>query len=229
MLQRRDEMKETPRSKLKRASSRGSYDLQSINQILDEALICHVGFVQEGQPFVIPTIHARDEKHLLLHGSVGSRLIRHISESHPICVSVTILDGLVLARSAVHHSMNYRSVVLFGQGALIEGDTDKEAALFRISEHIMPSRWAEVRGPSDAELKRTAVVKIPIDEGSAKMRTGPPGEEPEDYALRVWAGVLPLALRASPPEADPLLADDIEVPEYLKAWIENTGGVGRGA
>lgn len=208
---------QTPRTKVKRSADRGAYDAETIHQILDEGMICHVGLEKDGQPIVIPTIHARWDNDLLLHGSAGSRLIRHIVRGRPVCVTVTLLDGLVLARSAFHHSMNYRSVVILGCGTNIDDDSEKEEALRVISEHLMPGRWDHVRGPSESELKQTAVVRIPIDEGSAKVRTGPPIDEDEDYDLPVWAGVLPLTLTPGAPVPDPKLPEGTLVPDHVLA------------
>lgn len=209
---------ETPRTKVKRAAGRGAYDRETIYHILDEGLICHVGIEHEGQPFVIPTIHARSGHDLLLHGSPGSRLVRHIVRGGAACVTVTLLDGLVLARSVFHHSMNYRCVVILGHGENIADPEQKKSALRVISQHLMPGRWDEAREPSEAELKQTAVVRIPIEEGSAKVRTGPPVDENEDYALPVWAGVVPLRLTAGAPQADPALTEGRQPSHHVTAW-----------
>jgi len=206
---------ETPRTTLKRLPKRGSYDREVINSILDEGFICHVGFSVEGRPFVIPTGYARVEDKLLMHGSQASRMLRTLSEGIEVCVTVTLLDGLVLARSAFHHSMNYRSVVIFGRATLVEDRTEKTSALFALSEHIIRHRWADVRGPSENELRQTTVLSLPIDEASAKIRTGPPLDDEEDYGMEVWAGVLPLRLVAGPPSSDPRLLPDIDPPEYV--------------
>jgi len=206
---------ETPRTTLKRLPKRGSYDREVINSILDEGFICHVGFAVEGRPFVIPTGYARVEDKLLIHGSQASRMLRTLSEGIEVCVTVTLLDGLVLARSAFHHSMNYRSVVIFGRATLVEDRTEKMSALFALSEHIIRDRWSDVRGPNESELRQTTVLSLPIDEASAKIRTGPPLDDEEDYGMEVWAGVLPLRQVAGPPISDPRLLPDIDPPEYV--------------
>ena len=162
-----------------------------MNQILDEGFICHVGFAIDGQPVVIPTGYARAENKLLIHGSQASRMLRALKGGIDACVTVTLIDGLVLARSAFHHSMNYRSVVIFGRAALVEDREEKLAALYTLSEHMIPGRWKNVREPNETELQQTTVLSLPIDEASAKIRTGPPLDDQEDYAMNVWAGVLP--------------------------------------
>jgi nitroimidazol reductase NimA-like FMN-containing flavoprotein (pyridoxamine 5'-phosphate oxidase superfamily) len=203
------------RNRVKRAPDRGIYEREAIYEIVDEALYCHVGFVQDGQPFVIPSIHARDGDNLLLHGATSSRLIRHVQEGNEVCVAITFMDGLVLARSIYSHSMNYRSAVVFGSGWLVEGDEATLRALEVLSDHVMPGRWQDSRKPNDKELKATAVVAISIESASAKVRTGPPNDEDEDYDLPVWAGVLPLQQRFLDPERDPRSTRDIVLPEYI--------------
>jgi nitroimidazol reductase NimA-like FMN-containing flavoprotein (pyridoxamine 5'-phosphate oxidase superfamily) len=185
---------------------------------LDEALYCHVGFVQDGQPYVIPSIHARAGDDLLLHGATSSRLIRHIQEGHDVCVTITILDGLVLARSIYSHSMNYRSAVLFGKGRLIDDPEEAFRALEVISDHVMPGRWNDSREPNPNEMKATAVVSISIDHASAKVRTGPPNDEDEDYELPIWAGVLPVQQQYLDPQPDPQLSPEIPLPDYIKKY-----------
>jgi hypothetical protein len=185
---------QTDRNRVRRLPDRGRYDRETIYAILDEALVCHVGFVQDGQPFVIPTLHARVGDALLLHGATTSRLLRHIAAGGEVSVAATLVDGLVLARSVFHHSVNYRSVVLFGKGELVEGDAGKLAALEAFTEKLLPGRWAEARPPNAAELKATAVIRIAIEEASAKVRTGGPKDDPEDLTLDVWAGVIPISL-----------------------------------
>ena len=202
-----------PRSQIKRLPQRAVYDRAAIDAILDEGLICHVGFVADGQPFVIPTIHVRIGDRVYLHGSPASRMLQTLARGGEACLSVTLVDGLVLARSAFHHSMNYRSAVLFGRGAAVEGE-QKIAVLHALSEHLIRGRWRDVRGPNAEELRRTLVVSIPIEEASAKVRMGPPADDEEDYELNVWAGVLPLRLAASAPIADPRLAAGIAPPNY---------------
>jgi nitroimidazol reductase NimA-like FMN-containing flavoprotein (pyridoxamine 5'-phosphate oxidase superfamily) len=213
----------TARTRVRRRAERGVYDRATIYDILDAGLICHVGIVEGGQPFVIPTIHARMGDRLLLHGAPTSRLLRTIKNGEPLCITVTLLDGLVLARSAMHHSMNFRSVVLLGKGCVIEDEDEKIRALRRISDHIIPGRWAEVRAPNEAELKMTMVVAIPIDEASAKIRTGPPGDDEDDYRLAVWAGVLPLQLTPQAPQPDARLLEGVSLPEYVTRYQRPNG------
>jgi nitroimidazol reductase NimA-like FMN-containing flavoprotein (pyridoxamine 5'-phosphate oxidase superfamily) len=208
-------MNPTKRTKLGRLPNRGSHEPETIHAILDAAFLAHVGFQMEGQPFVIPTLYGRDEDKLYLHGSAASRMLRGLDTGIPACVCVTMVDGLVLARSAFHHSMNYRSVVAFGTARKIEGAEEKTRALRIISEHLIAGRWSDVRGPSDKELKATAVLEFSIEEASAKIRTGPPVDEEEDYSLPVWAGVLPLRLEAKTPVPDPRLAASVKLPPYV--------------
>lgn len=204
----------TPRNSIKRMPERGQYDKDSIYPILDAAPICHVGFVQDGQPFVIPTIHARREDTLILHGAKASRLLKHIASGELICVTVTHLDGLVLARSTFHSSMNYRSATLFGRGRLIEDDAEKLAALAVLTEHLLPGRWADTRQPTALELNATSVVEITIESASAKTRSGPPNDDEEDYALPIWAGVLAVEQKWSAVD-DPKLRDGVALPGYI--------------
>ena len=208
----------TPRTTLKRLPKRGVYDRDSVYDILDEGFICHVGFVVEGQPVVIPTGYARVKDRLYIHGSQASRMLRTLSQGIDVCVTVTLIDGLVLARSAFHHSINYRSVVVFGKARLIEDPQEKSAALFAFSEHVIPGRWNEVREPTPEELKMTSVLALLLTEASAKVRTGPPLDDEEDYSLPVWAGVIPLQLIAGEPIKDPRLADDIPLPAHVKNY-----------
>jgi nitroimidazol reductase NimA-like FMN-containing flavoprotein (pyridoxamine 5'-phosphate oxidase superfamily) len=209
----------TPRNKVKRLAERGQYDKATIYPIVDEAFICHVGFVQAGQPFVIPTIHARREDTLFFHGAKASRLLKHIQTGHPLCVTVTLLDGLVMARSVFHHSMNYRAAVLYGCGQIVEDKVEKMAALRLISEAVMPGRWDDARQPTRKEMNATTVVAMPIESASAKIRSGPPGDDDEDYALPVWAGVVPIRQQIDWPVADPLLSDGIELPAYMAQFV----------
>jgi nitroimidazol reductase NimA-like FMN-containing flavoprotein (pyridoxamine 5'-phosphate oxidase superfamily) len=206
------------RNRVKRAPERAVYQRDAIYEIVDEALYCHVGFVQNGQPFVIPSIHARDGDNLLLHGATSSRLIRHIQAGHEVCIAITLMDGLVLARSIYSHSMNYRSAVLYGKGRLVEGDKQTLLALEILSDQIMPGRWDDSRKPNYKELKATAVVSISIESASAKVRTGPPNDEDEDYELPFWAGVLPIQQLFLDPESDPRLLQDIALPEYIRNY-----------
>jgi uncharacterized protein len=209
---------QTERTKLKRLPKRGHFDRETVYGILDEGFICHVGFAPEGQPFVIPTGYARVDDKLYIHGSAASRMLRTLSGGVDACVTVTILDGLVLARSAFHHSMNYRSVVIFGCATLVDDRDEKTAALIALSEHIIRGRWADVREPTEQEMKATIVLTLPLDEASAKIRTGPPLDDEEDYALPIWAGVIPLRLEAGTPIDDPQLVTGIEAPEYTKNY-----------
>jgi len=213
-----NDIPQTGRTKLRRLPDRALYDRQAIYDILDEALVCHVGFVDQGHPYVIPTIHARIDDRLCLHGSRASRMLRCLSQGGPACITVTLLDGLVLARSAFHHSMNYRSVVVLGKGREIVDPPEKTAALHRLTEHVVAGRWADVRPPSENELAATTVVSFPLDEASAKVRTGPPKDDEPDYAAPVWAGVIPLTLTAGPPEPDSRLAPGTGPPGYATAY-----------
>jgi uncharacterized protein len=209
---------QTDRTKLKRLPKRGHFDRETVYGILDEGFICHVGFVHEGQPVVIPTGYARVDDKLYIHGSQASRMLRTLSEGIDACVTVTIIDGLVLARSAFHHSMNYRSVVVFGRATLIEDREEKWDALVALSEHIVRGRWAEVREPTEQEMRATTVLSLPLIEASAKIRSGPPIDDEEDYALPMWAGVVPLKLEAGEPIRDPRLAEGVPVPDYARNY-----------
>jgi hypothetical protein len=209
---------QTERTKLKRLPKRGHFDRETVYGILDEGFICHVGFAVEGKPVVIPTGYARVDDKLYIHGSQASRMLRTLSGGVDACVTVTLIDGLVLARSAFHHSMNYRSVVIFGRATLVEDFEEKNAALLALSEHIVRGRWAEVREPTEQELRQTTVLAMPLVEASAKIRTGPPLDDEEDYAMNVWAGVLPLRLATGEPVKDPRLPEGIEVPEYVRNY-----------
>lgn len=209
---------QTDRTKLKRLPKRGHFDRETVYGILDEGFICHVGFAPEGQPFVIPTGYARDGDKLYIHGSQASRMLRTLSDGVDACVTVTIIDGLVLARSAFHHSMNYRSVVVFGRATLVEDREEKMAALLALSEHFVRGRWAEVREPTEQEMKQTTVLSLPLVEASAKVRTGPPLDDEEDYAMNVWAGVIPLRLVADEPINDPRLPEGIQIPAYAREY-----------
>ena len=213
-----DELSRTDRTTLRRLPNRGVYDRASIHSILDEGLICHVGFVVDGQPYVIPTIHVRVGEKLFFHGSPASRMLRALEQGVEVCVTVTLLDGLVLARSAFHHSMNYRSAVVFGTAMPVESSEEKLRVLRALSDHLIKGRWQEVRTPSPSELKGTLVLSLPIDEASAKVRTGPPVDDEDDYGLPVWAGVLPLKIVATEPVADPRLPQDIAPPSYITRY-----------
>ena len=208
----------TEKNRIMRLPKRGHYDQETIYRILDEALICHVGFAAEGQPYVIPTNFARVDDTIILHGAKASRLLKHIEAGNPVCVEATIVDGLVLARSVFHHSVNYRSVVLFGTGRLLEADGEKLAALEAVTEHLVPGRWREARQPNRKELNATSVISIKIDAASAKVRLGPPVDEEEDYTLPVWAGVLPLQELPAAPIRDELQTEEIILPEYIAGY-----------
>ena len=208
----------TPRTTVRRLPDRARYDADAIRAILDEGLVCHVGFVDGDQPFVIPSTYARLGDRLLVHGSAASRMIKALAGGAPACVSVTLLDGLVMARSAFHHSMNYRSVVVVGVAEEITDPAEKARALDAIVDHVAPGRVAEVRGPSPLELKATRVVWLPLSEASAKVRTGPPKDDEEDHASACWAGELPLRLVALEPVPDPLLRPDVAPSPAVTRW-----------
>lgn len=205
----------TPRTRVVREPHRGVYDRETVYRILDEGFLCQIGFVVDGQPFVIPTAYGRKEANLYIHGSAASRMLRHLKNGLPVCVTVTLLDGLVLARSVFNHSMNYRSVVILGKATLVEDPEEKLAALNVLSEHILPGRWADARRPNERELKQTSVLRVPIEEFSAKVRTGPPIDDEEDYSFPTWAGVVPLEIKAGAPIPDDRLAPTVEPPPYV--------------
>lgn len=211
----------TPRTRVVREPQRAVYDRSVVNRILDEGFICHVGFAIDGQPFVIPTSYGRHDDVLYIHGSAASRMLRSVSAGIPMCVTVTLLDGLVLARSIFNHSMNYRSVVVLGTGIEIQDREEKLTALRLLSEHIVPGRWNEARQPNEKELKATTIIRLPIQEFSAKVREGPVIDDEEDYAFPVWAGVLPLNLVTGDPTSDARLAEGIEVPEYIRNYLRS--------
>jgi uncharacterized protein len=206
------------RTKIRRAPARAVYDRDAIDAILDEALIAHLGFVDDGQPYVIPTLQARIGDTVYIHGSSASRAIRTLGAGIPACLTVTLVDGLVLARSAFHHSINYRSVVVLGTCTAVEGPEQREVALRAFTERLVPGRWDEVRPPTAKELKGTRVLAMALDECSAKVRTGPPVDDDEDYELPVWAGVIPLQTVAQEPVADPRLSDGIEPSAVVARW-----------
>jgi uncharacterized protein len=212
------ELRKTERTTISRLPKRANYDRDTILSILKEGLVCHVSYVNENMPVTIPHLYGVKDGVIYIHGSVGSFMLRNLKKEIDLCFSVTLIDGLVLARSAFHHSVNYRSVVLFGKAKLVEGDTEKMHALEVLTEHVIPGRWNEVRLPDANEMKQTMVLAIPVDEASAKIRTGGPGDDEDDYRLNVWAGVLPLALVAGEPVPDALLAEGIEVPGYVKDY-----------
>ena len=206
----------TPRTRVVRESDRGVYDRDSLNHILDEGFLCHVGFIVDGQPYVIPTSYGRDGDVLYFHGSAASRMLRNLDRGIPVCVTVTLLDGLVLARSVFNHSMNYRSVVILGTATLISNPEEKLAALLALSEHILPGRWDDSRQPNEKELKATSVLRIPIEEFSAKVRVGPPIDDEPDYTFPTWAGVIPLDMTVGTPIRDERCQR--ELPEYLRNY-----------
>lgn len=206
------------RTRVVREPHRGVYDRESIYKILDEGLVCHVGFAAEGQPFVIPTMYARVGDAIYFHGSAASRMLRGVASGIPVCVTVTLVDGLVLARSVFNHSMNYRSVVALGMAVLVEVPGEKLEALRAFTEKILPGRWHDARQPNEKELKATSILRLPLTEISAKMRTGPVEDDAEDYALDVWAGVLPLQLATGEPVRDERCDAGISVPSYVAEW-----------
>lgn len=210
----------TPRTEFRRLPARGSHDRELIYNILDAAYIAHVGFNVNHQPFVIPTLFGRAGDKLYLHGSAASRMLRQLETGVPACVTVTLVDGLVLARSAFHHSMNYRSVMAFGTARKILEPEKKTNALRVLSEHLIAGRWQQVRGPSAKELQATAVLEFEIEEASAKVRTGPAKDDEEDYSLPFWAGVLPVKLTVGAPVPDERLASDCELPEHVRQYRE---------
>lgn len=207
----------TDRTRVRRLPERGHYDRETVYPILDEAFICHIGFVADGKPVVIPTLFGREGDRLYFHGSAASRMLRNLKEGIDCCITVTLVDGLVLARSGFHSSMNYRSVVVFGRASEISEPEEKTHALAVISDHLLPGRWAEVREPSPQELKGTTVLQIELSEVSAKIRTGGPKDDAEDYDLLVWAGILPLSPTYGTPEPDSARKKDEPIPEYVKA------------
>jgi uncharacterized protein len=208
----------TPRTRVVREAERGVYDRETVNRILDEGFLCHVGFVADGQPFVIPTSYGRKDANLYIHGSAASRMLRQMKEGVAVCVTVTLLDGLVLARSVFNHSMNYRSVVILGKATLVDEPNEKLAALRLLSEHILKGRWDDSRQPTERELKATSVLRVPIEEYSAKVRVGPPIDDAEDYSFPTWAGVLPLEMKSGTPIPDEKLNPSREVPDYVKNY-----------
>lgn len=214
----------TKRSELRRIPDRGSHDWETINQILDAGFLASVGFCVDGQPFVIPTLYGRDGERLYLHGSAVSRTLRELETGIPTCVTVTLVDGLVLSRSAFDHSMNYRSVVAFGTARKIVDPEQKVKSLRVISEHLIAGRWAEVRGPSDKELKATTVLEFSIEEASSKVRSGPPLDDESDYGLPVWAGVLPLEIRSRLPIPDSKSSKDVTLPDYVRRFDARING-----
>ena len=213
-----EQLNVTDKTRLRRLPKRGSHEVETIYGILDEGFIAHVGFVANGQTYVIPTGYARCGDKLLIHGSSVSRMMRVLTEEIEVCITVTLIDGLVLARSAFHHSMNYRSVVVFGTAKIIDDENEKLEALRAFTEHIIPHRWAEVRPPTANELKATTVLALPLREASAKIRTGNPVDDEADYQMNIWAGVLPVATSFGNQIPDPQLNPDIKLPEYIATY-----------
>ena len=204
----------TSRTKLRRKPARGSHERAAVEAILDEALVCHVGLIDDGLPVVVPTLHARAGSALYLHGSAASRALRE-SDGVEICLTATLIDGLVLARAAMHHSANYRSAMVFGRGELVSDEAEKMTALEALVEKLIPGRWTDARQPTAKELRATAVLRLPLEEASAKIRSGPPLDDEEDMALPVWAGVVPTRTALGRPQPDPALAAAVQVPAYL--------------
>ena len=214
----------TNRTKLRRIPDRGSHDRETIDSILDAGFLAHVGFCLDGRPFVIPTLYGRDGERLYLHGSAASRMLRELETGVAACVTVTLVDGLVLSRSAFDHSMNYRCVVAFGTSRKIADPEQKVKSLRVISEHLIAGRWADVRGPSEKELKATTVLEFSIEEASSKVRSGPPLDDESDYGLPVWAGVLPLEIKSRPPIPDDKLVEGITLPDYVRRYDARLAG-----
>jgi uncharacterized protein len=210
------------RTRLVREADRAVYDRDAAYKILDEGFICHVGFVVDGQPFVIPTGYGRVGDNLYIHGSAASRMLRRVDEGIAVCVTVTLLDGLVLARSIFNHSMNYRSVVILGTARAVNDSKEKLEALRLLSEHILPGRWVESRQPNEKELKATSVLRLPIEEFSAKVRQGPVVDDEEDYAFSTWAGVIPLTMVAGEPIDDARLVPGVRAPQYARGYTRKS-------
>ena len=212
----------TARTRVVREPDRAVYDRETVYRILDEGFLCHVGFSVDGQPFVIPTSYGRKDANLYIHGSAASRMLRQMKEGVPVCVTITLLDGLVLARSVFNHSMNYRSVVVLGKATLVDDPEEKLLALRALSEHILRGRWDDSRQPNERELKATSVLRVPIEEYSAKVRSGPPIDDEEDYSFPTWAGVIPLEIMAGTPINDPQLDSNRPVPGYAKNYTRRS-------
>jgi len=213
-----DQLNKTERTSITRIANRGSYDKNVITGILKEALVCHISYVFENRPYTIPHLYAIKEDKIYIHGSVGSFMLRQLKNEIDLCFSVTLIDGLVLARSAFHHSVNYRSVILFGKAQIVENEEEKKRALEALTNHVIPNRYQDIRSPNKSELKQTIVLSIPIEEASAKIRTGGPNDDEEDYALNVWAGILPLQLVAGSPVPDVKMTESLDVPHYVSDY-----------
>jgi uncharacterized protein len=211
----------TQRTKVRRLSKRAVYDKAQVHAILDEGFLCHVGFTQDDQPFVIPTLYARSGETLYMHGSGASRMLKTLARGVDVCVTVTLVDAYVLARSAFHHSMNYRSVTVLGRARMVAEDAEKMAALRVITDHIVPGRWDEVRGPNELEMKQTVVLALPLEEVAAKVRMGPPADDEEDYALPIWAGIVPIHSQLGEPVADGRVLPDVKTVERARFALRN--------
>jgi nitroimidazol reductase NimA-like FMN-containing flavoprotein (pyridoxamine 5'-phosphate oxidase superfamily) len=209
------EFTSTEKNRVKRRPDRGRYDKPTVYAIIDEAMLCHIGFVQDGQPFVIPALHARQNDALLIHGASASRLIKHIQAGNEVSISIAILDAVVVAKTAFNQSVNYRSVVLFGKGRLIKDDDEKLQALEYFTERLIPKQWEYIRKPSPKELKATSIVAISIEEASAKIRNAPPGDDGEDRDLPIWAGLLPVKQVIQAPVSADYTDDSIPVPKHI--------------
>ncbi|HTR36270.1 MAG TPA: pyridoxamine 5'-phosphate oxidase family protein [Bryobacteraceae bacterium] len=209
----------TPRTQVKRRPTRGVYDKAQVHSILDQGFVCHLGFVVDGQPYVIPTGYARSGEVIYIHGSPASRMIRSASQQFDICLTVTLVDGFVLARSVFHHSMNYRSVVVLGRASVVNDPQEKVEALRCFTNHIAPGRWDEARQPTESELKATTVLSLPLEEVSAKIRTGPPVDDEEDFAVPVWAGVVPIRTELGEPIPDQRLLPGVAVPDVAQLSV----------
>ena len=206
----------TSRTTVRRLKKRAVYDQAAVHAILDEGFICHVGFVVDSQPYVIPTIYARHDETLYFHGAVASRTLKTLATGVDVCLTVTLMDGMVLARSAFHHSMNYRSVVVLGNARLVQDPEERMLALKVITDHAVPGRWDEVRGPNELELKQTSVLALPLAEVSAKVRSGPPVDDDEDYSLPIWAGVVPIETRVTKPIGDGRVLPGVAEPDLSR-------------
>lgn len=219
-----DSLAQTLRTTLRRKKERGSHDRALADSILDEALVCHVGFEVDGAPYVIPMTYARVDDVLYIHGASGNHMLRHLAGETQLCVTVTLLDGLVLARSAFHHSMNYRSVMLFGTGTAVQDNEEKRRASAALLEHLVPGRSSDARPPTDEELRSTLIVRLPVDEGSVKVRTGGPIDDDDDMSMRVWAGHIPLSTMAGDPIIDGPLPSGTEEPAYVRSYPDRATG-----
>ncbi len=210
----------SPRTKVRRQPVRASYERASIEEILDQALVSHLAFLDDGQPYAIPTLHALVGESIYFHGSAAGRALRTLATGAPACLTATLIDGLVLARSAFHHSVNYRSAVVLGSAQLVRDGDESLAALQAFTERLVPGRWGEVRPPTAKELRATSVLRMSLSESSAKIRTGPPLDDEQDYELDVWAGTIPLSSHAGEPISDPRLREGVETSAAARAWSQ---------